>query len=904
MSAGEWEKIKTLFDVALAIPGEQRADWLNEVCADAPDLRATLDQLLRNYDESSDSDPRELAVAPVFKAGDIVAKRFQILRLIAHGGMGEVYEARDSSLNGLRVALKTIRTGLASELQAYERFKREVWVTREIAHEGICRIYDLVEHRQVMEDGSERLVPCLTMKLLDGENLATFLLGKRPLRPDQALPIIKQIVQALDFMHGAGIVHRDLKPSNIMLIADSEASVKMRAVITDFGLAKPLNQRSMLWETCTDQQAGAPYFLAPEILGGTKGGIAADIYSLGLVIDEMVTRSPAFPHESIEELFWKKLHTLPEPPAARAPDLPKSWEECICWCLQRDPERRPQRVAEVLEYLEGSNCGVRITQGPDEHLPEIAQSPEPAPVKRVIGRRAWLAATAAAIVLPGVALFVNEISTPISASILVYPFVNVTRRTEYDYLCTGIADELMRRLSFIDDLQVFPVRDRNDQMSISATKAEFSLEGNLLHHQGRVRLTMRLIETATGALIWSDHFERHLEEPLTLESDIAHGIISALSNRLRSRSAGEGHTKFAGRAFGSPVRRLLGRDAALLPVQATTNGTAFEAYLQGRHRWQERTLPGTLAAIAQFKAATELDPKFALAYAALADSQITLLTYNYDSTPKLLTVAREYAQKAVELDPSLPEVHVSLAAVRQNLWDWQGAEAEYKKAIQVRPKFALAHYWYGGLLLQFGRFDEALTEAGRGLENDPLDYPNQSNYGYYLWNAGRLTEAARHLEALLVRKDLLYAHAVAGQVYAALAASAAEPEATNYFVKSLREAGIVRTREMEAAGGTDATGFLKWSDLMFAQAHAARQDRASAEVYVRRLESGFASGRLSASAVAWAHAASGNYSRALELLELGLQRREREMLNVKVIPLFHPLHSDSRFQSILRTMKL
>jgi TolB-like protein/tetratricopeptide (TPR) repeat protein len=771
---------------------------------------------------------------------------------------------------------------------------------------------DLVEHRETT-DGVERLVPCLTMQLLDGRTLASALSERRPMTPEAALPLIRQMVQAVAIMHEKGIVHRDIKPSNIMLVDDA-GGADGRAVVMDFGLAKPLSERSVYWESRTVDRAGAPYFIAPEVLRGERGGTAVDIYALGLVIDEMVTGSPAFPNDSIEELFWKKLHADPIPPSQRSDHLPAAWEETILRCLERDPGRRPPSAAAVLHSLsnEPGNAlePARAVPAPlPEPRPEsVGRAPEvPARSFRVarLTRRTLLGAGAGSILIPGLAAVFSGRPSQVHTAMLVYPFANLTRQPEYDYLCAGTADELMRRLVYLDGLSVFQVREARAGKLPGAGDVPFSLEGDLQHHGERVRLTVQLIDNRSGALVWTDQFERELRDPLALESEIAEKLVVALISRLQQQHGGFGsRVQAATESLGSPIRRWLGRGISLLPSQATSSSAAFVEYIQGRQIWQNRTLKDTLTAIQHFQRALALDARFALAYSALADAQYALMTYDYDDGQRLLEDARRYAVQAVALDSSLPEVHVSLGAVQQALWDWPGSEAAYRRAIQAQPKFARAHAWFGGLLLQFGRFDEALAEARRGLELDPFDYPNQSTYGFYLWHAGRLREAAAHLEALLAKTDLLYAHTVLGQVYAALAASSAEPESTDFFVRSLREAGIVRTREFDAAGGNDNAGFLKWSDTVFAQAHAARGDRASARLYVERLEHGFRSGVLSASVVAWAQAAVGNHERALELLEIGLPRHEREILNIKVTPLFRPLHHDARFQAILRQMGL
>jgi serine/threonine-protein kinase len=904
MKADEWERIKALFDAALNVPREDRSRWLSEACSGRADLRETLDQLLQSYDESSVADPRTVEPDPVFLPGQVVAQRFRILRLIARGGMGEVYEAQDASLNGLRVALKTIRTEIAEEKHGYERFKREVWVAREVAHEGICRIFDLVEHRDSNAEGKERVVPCLTMQLLDGRTLASALSARRPFPTQDCLPLIRQIARSLQIMHEKGIVHRDVKPSNIMLI-DGGDGPGTRAVVMDFGLAKPIDKRSLLWETRTEQGLGAPYFIAPEVLRGEKGGVAVDVYALGLVIDEMVTESPAFPNESIDELLWKKMHVDPIPPSARGANLPEAWERTILWCLDRDPERRPHSTEEVLACLDGKPIELPrpVSVPPPVPQPKPAAAgakpelvpPQVSPARNWLSRRWWLAALLALFLLPSLAAVLDFTAGPIRTSVAVFPFANDTGDAAYDYLCAGTTEEVMRRLVYVDGLQVFPVRETRTAGVTQSNPARFSVEGSLRRQGGDLRLSVTLTDNRSGSLVWTESFENELQDPLALESSVTESMIRALSRQAQS----DGRWTLV-----ASVRRWLGGELPVLPSQATASSTAFTEYLRGRELWQKRTLTDVPRAIAHFERAIELDPKFALAYSALADVQQILLAYNEGDTQRLMAAAYQYANQAVALDPSLPDGYASLGAAQQALWDWEGAEQSYQAAIQLQPKFARGHHWYAGLLLQFGRFDEALSLAEEGIALDPFDYPSQSNYGLYLWLAGRPREAAAHLEGLLTKTDLLYAHIVLGQVYAALAASTPEPESSEFFTRSLGEAGIARTRELEAAGGTDRAGYLKWSDLVFAQAHAARGDPAAARVYIDRLEHGLKEGVLSASAVAWAYAALGDQQRTLELLEVGVTRHERELLYVKVTPLFELLHGEQRFEALLRKMAL
>ena len=284
-------------------------------------LRAVSDLLRAHYDASkSFLEPKTIVFAApwLFRDGDRVANRFSIVKRIARGGMGEVYQVYDERLR-LHVALKAIRPELIGDAETAERFRREVLVTRDIAHEGLCRVFDLVEH-EVTTDSSlppGTVIPCLTMQLLEGNSLQERLESSGPLSPAEALPLVQQIADALEVLHGAGVVHRDLKPSNVMLVPTAEGT---RAVLTDFGLAKPLDES--IFETRSHVQGGAPYFMAPELLKGDRPSHASDIYAFGLLIDEMVTSTRAFASESLHTLMLQKLGDGPARRAIRAIDLP------------------------------------------------------------------------------------------------------------------------------------------------------------------------------------------------------------------------------------------------------------------------------------------------------------------------------------------------------------------------------------------------------------------------------------------------------------------------------------------------------------------------------------------------------------------------------------------------------
>lgn len=303
MSSEEWDEIKQAFERALKLPGPERADYIDAVCGDRPEIRRVLTDLIANHNSQDSVYPSESSPGHTraFADYELVGERFRIARMISRGGMGEVYEAYDETLR-CAVALKTVRPDLAQDRQALDRFRREIRISHEVAHSSICRVYDLIEHRSV---GSDRVIPCLTMELLPGESLAQYLAKSRPLTTQEAMPLIRQVAAALEVLHGRDIVHRDLKPSNIMMVPGRNGS--MRAVLMDFGLARPVRNNPEMFETRTNLQAGAPYFMAPELLMGERPSFASDVYAFGLVIDEMVTRSRAYTAESLHFLLYQKM---------------------------------------------------------------------------------------------------------------------------------------------------------------------------------------------------------------------------------------------------------------------------------------------------------------------------------------------------------------------------------------------------------------------------------------------------------------------------------------------------------------------------------------------------------------------------------------------------------------------
>ncbi|HYZ87072.1 MAG TPA: serine/threonine-protein kinase, partial [Bryobacteraceae bacterium] len=365
MGPDRFKTVDTLYRAARALPPERRLQFLDVACEGDDDLRTTVQSLLAN--ETPDSDAtllvsRQQVGMERFRTSQIIGGRFEVLDLLGSGGMGDVYEVKDVQLSE-HVALKTIRPDFASDARMVARFKQEILIAKRVTHPNVCRIYDVGFH--TAEPGAGPPVLFLTMELLRGESLASRLRRGR-MTTTEALPIVEQMAQGLTAAHDSGVVHRDFKCANVMLVP-AHTNRRLRAVITDFGLARSV-QESVGWETTArltevGEIAGTPDYMAPEQILGDNVTFAADIYALGVVLYEMVTGELPFRADTPLATVGKRLLKPPVPPSRHVPDLDPMWERVILRCLERDPKDRFDSAAEVARALTGSEPAPGIYEG-------------------------------------------------------------------------------------------------------------------------------------------------------------------------------------------------------------------------------------------------------------------------------------------------------------------------------------------------------------------------------------------------------------------------------------------------------------------------------------------------------------------------------------------------------------
>jgi len=893
MRPEEWEEVKRIFDSAVKLSLAERGGFVAAACAHNPGLLQAVDELLQANDEAYGFLEEESAgrpLPPVFETGQLVAERFRIIRLISRGGMGEVYETFDERLS-VRLALKTLRPEFARDLDSLERFRREIRVTREISHPNLCRVYELVEHR-VPEDPADsgRIVTCLTMQLMAGETLQQYLANAGRLSPNAALPFIEQMAGAIGVLHENGIVHRDLKPSNVMITPS--AGGDLRAIVMDFGLAKPFNGEKEVFNSRRDFNAGAPFFLAPELVRGERPSIASDIYAFGLIVDEMVTGGGAFSGETVESILYQKLWSDPNDPLTRAPDLPANWCQTIRRCLHRNPAKRPSSAAQVVRELSASPAETQrvpplycVIGKMDGFVRNIYR-------RHPAGLRLFLIACAALSI--GGGAFIGILgSRPLNTSVVTFEFENMTGKPENDYLSKGITREVERRLLQIPGVSVVPFHGVRPKDAVLKTESRFSLDGQLQSNKAATRLSVEVIDNTTRALICcSNAFENNMADALEMQSAIASAVVDAMRDSVLLPDA-QGAGGFPGGAVFGLLHRvpLTGAQQALAPP--TTSSAAMQFYMRGHSLAEQSTLASLKQARELYREAIKADGNFALAYADLAIVEWTLLQFNAFPRAQLLQLANAHAQQAVEKGPAFAESYAALAIARQYSWDLRGAEQTYKRAIELNPKLANPHREYGGLLIQLGRFDEGLKEVRTSIVLDPYN-PDRQFLGTYLHYAGRAEEAIAFLRQINSEKDSEQAHQILGYAYAGLAVRDVSHRA-DLLTQALREADIVA----KAEGPTQKPNYTGRATPMYALFYALEGNRRKAQRYLDLLLEGEKEDVVDDEDIVTIYTALGDLKKAQRFLDRDWEKRDTSLCFIKVNPFLEPLRSTTAFQALI-----
>lgn len=845
MSPERWRQIEKLYHSASERDPSQRSAFLDEACRGDQELRAELELLL-----AQESSPQALLERPVWEApgysSDAIAigtelGGYRIEGVLGEGGMGVVYRALDTKLNRT-VAVKLLSSNLA-DATARRRFQREAQTASSLNHPHVLTVHDAGEigERQY-----------LVTEFVDGGTLRDWgRIQKRDWR--QVVELLVGVADGLATAHDAGILHRDVKPENILVAKNGYAK------LADFGLAKLADDGSDATRTITGHKTrpgmvmGTIAYLSPEQAAGNPLDARSDIFSFGVVLYELLAGRRPFVGATGLEVLQAITHGTPQP---LPPDVPAALRSLVEKALEKDPAHRYQSMREMVVDLR------RLTRQSDEiHAPRTPSS----------SRMAWRLAVAAVVLsIAGIAAWKlwPRASLHQVRSLAVLPLRNVSRDPNQQYFADGMTDALTTGLSQVSALSVIArtsaMRYQGTQKTTPQIARELNVdavvEGSVQRSGNRVLITAELVDGSTDHHLWAKSYERDASDALGLQYEVAQAIAGEIQVKL--------------------TRQEQARLAQPRPVDLG----AQEAYLRGVY-WSDKF--DEPKALGYFQEAVQRDPNYAAAYAALSFTYGVMVGYGLMPAEEGDPKWRAAVTKAMELDDTLADVHVSLGILLQyHDWNWTGAEREFERAVQLNPNQPSVHLVLGDNFCITGRLDQAIAEERRARQLNPYSVNHNYMLGYTLEFAGRNDEAIQ-LGRMMLDLDPWYAHWVMGLAFEH---------------KGDSQHAITELKEMVKLG-KDGTQLPQGvADL--AHAYAVFGRKKEALQLLAELTEMSKSRFVPSWAFAIVHVGLGDKDRAFQWLDKAYDERPSDLQNIKVDPRMEPLRSDPRYQDLLLRMGL
>ncbi len=788
---------------------------------------------------------------------------YKVLQRLGAGGMGIVYLALDTKL-GRKVALKLLPAEFSRDEERLNRFQQEARAISALNHPNILTIYEV---------GLADIGHFIATEYVEGETLRQACARSRP-DLSRTLDIGIQVSEALAAAHEAGIVHRDIKPENIMIRRDGYAKV------LDFGLAKPVPQKECGEEAPTfvgtDTNPGVIMgtvnYMSPEQGRGLRVDPRTDIFSLGIVLYEMIAGRPPFQGATSSDTLAAILLREPPPLDTFSSETPAEFQRILARTLAKSRDDRYPTAGDLMRDLAALKHKLAVETEMSRSKIQAGLAPASAS-SSALHLQAHLASGSAAVP-QGSGLFIasgRRRKSKAVDSIAILPLENDSADPNAEYLSDGITESIIDNLAQLPKLRVMArstvFRYKGRQADPLAIGIELSVRAILT---GRVRqlgdnliVKAELVDVTDGSRLWGEQYRRKFEDIFAVEEEISREI----SEKLRLKLSGEEKKKLAKRS--------------------TESSRAYELYLKGRFHWNKRTGEDLQKSIVFYQQSIAVDPTYALAHVGLAEAHALLAWFAFVLCPprQAMPQAKASALRALELDGSLAQAHVSLALVRLLFdWDWAGAESEFKQAIELNPNYPTAHHWYPILLTGAGRFDESLFQIGRALELEPMSLMINATRGWILHYARRNQEAIEQFRKTIeLDSGFCSAHWLLGYAY----------EGAGQFGEAIGE-----FREAMRLDRTPAV----LSSLGHALARAGRADEARAILDdLNRLA---LQRYVSPESQALVHVGLGENERALEWLERALEERSSYLILLKVDPRLDALRSDARFERLLKSIRL
>jgi serine/threonine-protein kinase len=774
MKSERWQQLDQLFHSAMEREPSARAAFLDEACGGDDSLHAKVESLLAAHEEAGSFiekpalDVEAWSVAEdqnQLSVGQTIG-HYRIVSLLGAGGMGEVYLAEDTAL-GRKVALKLLPIDFTRDLDRVRRFQQEAHAASALNHPNIVTVYEIahIDDRHL-----------IATEFIDGETLRERIRGGHSEKSRTSLPIGEvlnigiQVADALAAANEAGIVHRDIKPENIM-VRRRDGYTK----VLDFGLAKltPVGVGEVDREAATRPQVktsaglvmGTVTYMSPEQTRGEKVDQRTDLWSLGAVLYELVAGRAPFDRPTPSEVIAAILDHDPPPLTDSVGEIPSDLDRIISKALAKERARRYQTANELLldlrhlqQCLEvekavesSSSSHARLTKSTETRHQTIFNAGSR--LRSMIDQKQVLIIVLVALVLLAAAIFYRSYFTtsrPIIDSIAVLPFLNVSGDQNTEYLSEGIPDALINSLTELQQLRViratavrYKSKEVDPQTIGNDLKVRAVLTGRVRQMEDTLNIQVDLLDATTGAQVWGREYEGKVSDVLSVKQAIAREV----TEKLRLRLSGE------------QQEQLTKRD--------TSNSQAYQFYLRGRHFWNKRTADELRKAIGEFQHAIDLDPNYALAYTGLADSYVALEAFADRPASETLPKAKAAVERALQLDDSLADAHVSRGLIQQFSWNFGDAEREYKRAVELNSNCATAYFYHAFFLNVIkGDFNEAMAQIRTAQRLDPLSPRISTEISHIRISQGEL-DAAQEAAKDVIELDpnFAVAHRVLGAVY-------------------------------------------------------------------------------------------------------------------------------------------